>query len=131
VQNNACAFISSADLRELSRLDIVSKSAEIMTDFVLAPFVLLVLLALPHMCPRNWLQRKSFKEVKWIDYFNIMFWNLNSWDCVSTLAGEVKDPAKMFPKAVLRSVQVVRFQQFHSVLPPLKPELNPKSAPQA
>jgi amino acid transporter len=88
-------------------LDIVGKSAEVITILVLAPFVLLLLLAIPHMHPENWLDSKPLKEVNWIDYFNIMFWNLNSWDSVSTLAGEVRDPARMVPKALFFSVQIV------------------------
>jgi amino acid transporter len=88
-------------------LDTVGKSAEVITIFVLAPFVLLGILALPHMHPVNWLDRKSFKDVDWIGFCNIMFWNLNSWDCISTLAGEVRDPARMIPKALAYSMQIV------------------------
>jgi amino acid transporter len=101
--------ISSAAMIYLNYrgLDIVGKSAEVITIVVLAPFVVLAILAIPHMHPANWLESKPLKEVNWIDYFNIMFWNLNSWDSVSTLAGEVRDPARMFPKALFFSVQIV------------------------
>lgn len=36
-----------------------------------------------------------------------MFWNLNYWDKASTLAGEVDDPRKTFPKAVFGAVALV------------------------
>ncbi|RLN27643.1 hypothetical protein C2845_PM05G03700 [Panicum miliaceum] len=40
-------------------------------------------------------------------YFNSMFWNLNYWDKASTLAGEVEEPRKTFPKAVFGAVGLV------------------------
>ncbi|KAK1650881.1 hypothetical protein QYE76_068686 [Lolium multiflorum] len=36
-----------------------------------------------------------------------MFWNLNYWDKASTLAGEVDEPRKTFPKAVFGAVGLV------------------------
>uniref|UniRef100_A0A0A9D6W8 PtrLAT7 n=1 Tax=Arundo donax TaxID=35708 RepID=A0A0A9D6W8_ARUDO len=36
-----------------------------------------------------------------------MFWNLNYWDKASTLAGEVEEPRKTFPKAVFGAVGLV------------------------
>jgi amino acid transporter len=89
-------------------LDIVGRSAEVITVLTLLPFLALFLLAIPHMQPSNWLQVKPLGEVDWINYFNIMFWSLNSWDSVSTLAGEVRDPSRMLPKALFFSVQLVR-----------------------
>lgn len=44
-----------------------------------------------------------------------MFWNLNYWDKTSTLAGEVEDPIRTFPKALPGAVVVV----FTSYLIPL------------
>ncbi|KAL2930665.1 hypothetical protein RDABS01_036075, partial [Bienertia sinuspersici] len=37
----------------------------------------------------------------WSLFFNTLFWNLNFWDNASTLAGEVENPQKTFPKALL------------------------------
>ncbi|KAI6678151.1 hypothetical protein NL676_038947 [Syzygium grande] len=36
-----------------------------------------------------------------------MFWNLNYWDKASTLAGEVENPSKTFPKALFGAVVLV------------------------
>ena len=36
-----------------------------------------------------------------------MFWNLNMWDRVSTLAGEVSDPRRTLPRAMLLAVLMV------------------------
>ncbi len=40
-------------------------------------------------------------------YVNVMFWNLNMWDRVSTLAGEVSDPRRTLPRALLLAVLLV------------------------
>lgn len=39
-------------------------------------------------------------EKNWSLFFNTLFWNLNFWDNASTLAGEVEQPQKTFPKAL-------------------------------
>jgi len=44
-----------------------------------------------------------------------MFWNLNYWDKASTLAGEVENPSKTFPKALVGGLVLV----FSSYLIPL------------
>ena len=36
-----------------------------------------------------------------------MFWNLNYWDSVSCLAGEVANPSRTFPRALLWAVVLV------------------------
>jgi amino acid transporter len=36
-----------------------------------------------------------------------MFWNLNYWDKASTLAGEVENPSKTFPKALFGALILV------------------------
>ena len=40
----------------------------------------------------------------WNLFFNTLFWNLNFWDNVSTVAGEVDKPQKNFPLALLVAV---------------------------
>ncbi|KAF2314537.1 hypothetical protein GH714_027405 [Hevea brasiliensis] len=40
----------------------------------------------------------------WTLFFNTLFWNLNFWDNVSTLAGEVDKPQKIFPLALFVAV---------------------------
>lgn len=87
-------------------LHIVGVSAIIITLFSLSPFLIMSLMAVPKIRPRRWLEI----DVKRIDlgsYFNCMFWNLNYWDKASTLAGEVEDPGRNFPKAVFGAVGLV------------------------
>ncbi|XP_044504811.1 probable polyamine transporter At3g13620 [Mangifera indica] len=71
----------------------------------LSPFVLMSLISIPKIHPHRWLSlgQKGVKK-DWNLFFNTLFWNLNFWDNVSTLAGEVDKPQKTFPKALLVAV---------------------------
>ncbi|KAF2314523.1 hypothetical protein GH714_027271 [Hevea brasiliensis] len=53
----------------------------------------------------RWLSlgQKGVKK-DWTLFFNTLFWNLNFWDSVSTLAGEVDKPQKTFPVALFVAV---------------------------
>ena len=49
-------------------------------------------------------------DMKSIDsnvFLNILLWNLNYWDNISTFAGEVKNPRKIIPKSFLFAVILV------------------------
>lgn len=71
----------------------------------LAPFLLMSLIAIPQIHPRRWISlgQKGVKK-DWNLFFNTLFWNLNFWDNVSTVAGEVESPQKTFPVALLSAV---------------------------
>lgn len=87
-------------------LHVVGKVAVAMTAFTLLPFILMCLLGAPHVDPSNWLV-VDWKAVQWVPFLNVMFWSLNYWDSVSTLAGEVSDPARTFPRALSIAVVLV------------------------
>lgn len=61
---------------------------------------------IPHVRPANWFVM-DWTSIKWIPFLNIMFWNLNYWDTVSTLAGEVDDPARTYPRALGGAIVLV------------------------
>ncbi|XP_051132269.1 probable polyamine transporter At3g13620 [Andrographis paniculata] len=71
----------------------------------LAPFVLMSVIAIPQIRPHRWISlgQKGVKK-DWNLFFNTLFWNLNFWDNVSTLAGEVENPKKSFPLGLLCAV---------------------------
>lgn len=87
-------------------LHIVGFSAVSLAVFSLCPFVVMAIISIPRIRVKQWLV-VDFKKVEWRGYFNSMFWNLNYWDKASTLAGEVENPSKTFPKALLGAVVVV------------------------
>jgi len=49
----------------------------------------------------------EWEEVAWGNYLNILFWNLNYWDSISTIVGEVDDPQRTLPKALSWAVLLV------------------------
>ena len=73
---------------------------------IVLPFAVLCLLCIPRINPRNWI-KVDWDTVDWLKFFNVQFWNLNYWDACSTLAGEVDDPARTFPRAMLSAVLLV------------------------
>ncbi|XP_031099453.1 probable polyamine transporter At3g13620 [Ipomoea triloba] len=86
-------------------LSIVGWTAVALGVVSLAPFVLMSLIAIPKIHPHRWgsLGQKGVKK-DWNLYFNTLFWNLNFWDNVSTMAGEVENPRKIFPLALFVAV---------------------------
>ncbi|WOL10478.1 putative polyamine transporter isoform X1 [Canna indica] len=87
-------------------LNIVGLAAVALTVFSLSPFVVMTVLAIPRIRPRRWLA-VDLKVTNFRGYFNSMFWNLNYWDKASTLAGEVDDPSRSFPRAIFGAVMLV------------------------
>ncbi|KAK3011085.1 hypothetical protein RJ639_012163 [Escallonia herrerae] len=76
----------------------------------LLPFIIMSLTAIPQIHPHRWvsLGQQGVKKV-WNLFFNTLFWNLNFWDNVSTMAGEVEKPQKTFPTALFSAVILTCF----------------------
>jgi amino acid transporter len=70
----------------------------------LSPFLLMTAVALPKIRPHRWGGVPADKD--WKLFFNTLFWNLNYWDSVSTMAGEVDRQGKTLPKALLSAVSM-------------------------
>ena len=87
-------------------LDVVGGAAIGATAFIVAPFVALVALASPSVRAKNW-SIIDPSTIRWGAFINVMFWNLNYWDSVSTLAGEVAEPGKTLPRALAVAVLLV------------------------
>uniref|UniRef100_A0A0E0CD72 Amino acid transporter transmembrane domain-containing protein n=1 Tax=Oryza meridionalis TaxID=40149 RepID=A0A0E0CD72_9ORYZ len=71
--------------------------------FSLLPFFVMGLIALPKLRAARWLVI-DLHNVDCNLYLNTLFWNLNYWDSINTLAGEVKNPGKTLPKALFYAV---------------------------
>ncbi|KAL6961938.1 hypothetical protein U1Q18_036897 [Sarracenia purpurea var. burkii] len=82
-------------------LSIVGYTAVGLGIVSLSPFILLSLISIPKIDPSRWISlgQEGVKK-DWRLFFNTLFWNLNSWDNASTLAGEVDQPQKTYPKAL-------------------------------
>ncbi|KAL6961939.1 hypothetical protein U1Q18_036898 [Sarracenia purpurea var. burkii] len=82
-------------------LSIVGYTAVGLGIVSLSPFILLSLISIPRIDPSRWISlgQEGVKK-DWRLFFNTLFWNLNFWDNASTLAGEVYQPQKTYPKAL-------------------------------
>jgi len=98
-----CFFLSWLNYRGLTVVGLTAVTSGLL---VLSPFIVLIALCLPQMQWSNLVQM-DLKSVDWPTFLNVMFWNLNYWDGVSTLAGEVEAPAKTLPRALLVAVLLV------------------------
>ncbi|KQK00894.1 hypothetical protein BRADI_3g52510v3 [Brachypodium distachyon] len=74
--------------------------------FSLIPFLVMGLVSIPKLRPARWLA-VDLHDVDWNLYLNTLFWNLNYWDSISTLSGEVENPSKTLPKALFYAVILV------------------------
>ncbi|OWM69268.1 probable polyamine transporter At3g13620 [Punica granatum] len=86
-------------------LSVVGYATVVLGVVSLMPFILMSAIAIPKIRPNRWLSlgEKGVKK-DWTLYFNTLFWNLNFWDCVSTLAGEVDRPQRTFPMGLFCAV---------------------------
>ncbi|KAF4695627.1 hypothetical protein FOZ60_004124 [Perkinsus olseni] len=80
-------------------LKVVGWLAVVMMCFVLSPFIVFIIMGAPRVDPSNWLLER--RDMEWTKWLNVLFWNLNYWDSVSTLAGEVENARSAMPKALL------------------------------
>lgn len=87
-------------------LIIVGWVAVFLGVFSILPFIAMGFFAIPKLEVSRWLVA-DFSNVDWSLYLNTLFWNLNYWDSISTLAGEVRNPKKTLPKALFYAVILV------------------------
>ena len=73
------------------------------------------LVPIPKLEPSRWLE-VNLHDVDWNLYLNTLFWNLNYWDSISTLAGEVDNPKRTLPKSLLCTLILVVLGYFFPLL---------------
>ncbi|CAA0827756.1 Probable polyamine transporter [Striga hermonthica] len=96
-------------------LTIVGWVAILLGAFSLLPFIFMGFVAIPQIEPSRWLVL-DLKKVDWALYLNTLFWNLNYWDSISTLAGEVENPGRTLPKALFYALVLVVVSYFFPLL---------------
>ncbi|XP_077238068.1 polyamine transporter RMV1-like [Tasmannia lanceolata] len=96
-------------------LTIVGWVAFLLGVFSLLPFVVMGFVSIPKLKPSRWFV-VNIHNVNWGLYVNSLFWNLNYWDSISTLAGEVHEPKKTLPKALFYALILVVSGYFFPLL---------------
>ena len=107
-----------------SGLHIVGNLSIVISIISMSPFVIMVILAIPKIDTNRWtvmpiqevetdddgvglIPTPLFSGVHWRPLLNNLFWNLNSFDVGASFAGEVRDPEKVFPRAMFMSIVMV------------------------
>ncbi|CAI9104773.1 OLC1v1003525C1 [Oldenlandia corymbosa var. corymbosa] len=96
-------------------LTIVGWAAILLGVFSLLPFLFMGLVAIPNLEASRWFV-VDVNHVDWGLYLNTLFWNLNYWDSISTLAGEVENPSRTLPKALFYALILVVLGYFFPLL---------------
>ncbi|KAI5438263.1 probable polyamine transporter At1g31830 isoform X1 [Lathyrus oleraceus] len=96
-------------------LTIVGFAAVCLGVFSLLPFVVMGFMSIPEIKPARWFET-NLDDVNWNLYLNTLFWNLNYWDSISTLAGEVENPKKTLPKGLFFALILVVVAYFFPLL---------------
>ncbi|KAL6544181.1 proline dehydrogenase [Orobanche gracilis] len=96
-------------------LTIVGWVAVLLGIFSILPFLVMGFISIPKLRPERWLV-VDIHNVNWNLYLNTLFWNLNYWDSISTLAGEVENPKKSLPKGLLYALILVILGYFFPLL---------------
>ncbi|CAH8389716.1 unnamed protein product [Eruca vesicaria subsp. sativa] len=98
-------------------LSIVGLTAVLLGVFSILPFVVMCLMSVPKVEPLRWfVVSEGLKGVDFGLYLNTLFWNLNYWDSISTLSGEVVNPSRTLPKALFYALLLVVLSYIFPVL---------------
>jgi len=81
----------------------VGLASLVMTFLLLAPFVLLVLISASHHA----VTPPPVASSGWLAAILVAMWNFMGWDNASTVAGEVENPQRTYPLAMLITVCLV------------------------
>lgn len=98
-------------------LKVVGRVSVLLTIFILSPFLVLAGLGYDQVDTNNWaISKPGDGEGDLYAFANVMFWNLNYWDSVSTLGGEIGHASTVLPKALLTAVVLVCAGYFFPLL---------------
>lgn len=103
-------FIWSLALVNMRGSDVVGDSSKLFLVIVLAPFVLLFVVGLFKM-DRNPFQPFVFEGTGFGTAFGsglfVIMWNYMGWDGLSTVAGEIRNPRRDYPRALAITIPLI------------------------
>ena len=101
------AFVIVITWLNIRGIQLVGLVSIVFTLFVLAPFVTMVILGAPRMDTSHWLA--STGNPDWPLLLSVLLWNTSGWDNAGCCAGEVANPGKSYPRAMIIAVLLVTF----------------------
>ncbi|KAL3915587.1 MAG: hypothetical protein SGILL_005579, partial [Bacillariaceae sp.] len=96
-------------------LDVVGNMSVLIGILSMSPFLVMVMMGTFKLDPSRWLETMAESSspssptygILWRPFLNNLFWNLNSFDSAASYSGEVDNPGKTMPRAMLISVVMV------------------------
>ena len=104
-----CAsMLACVAVLNLLGVDAVASVSVLFTVLVISPFAALVVIGLPAVDPGAWLLGSSTPGgPRWVTFLSILLWNTSGYDSVGALAGEVENPGRDFPRAMVASIVLI------------------------
>ncbi|EPS64008.1 hypothetical protein M569_10772, partial [Genlisea aurea] len=101
-------FVMISGILNYIGIAIVSYVVVGLAIIAVSPIITLWFASIPKLRPHRWISlgQKGVKK-DWNLYINTLLWNLNNWDAISTMAGEVEKPKKIIPLALFVTVILV------------------------
>jgi amino acid transporter len=84
---------------------LVGLSSIIFSFIVLVPFAVMVAVGAPQVQVSNWF--KSTDGIDWALLSSVLLWNTSGWDNAGCCAGEVANPNRAYPRAMILTVLLV------------------------
>ncbi|EQC39465.1 hypothetical protein SDRG_02909 [Saprolegnia diclina VS20] len=79
-------------------IQLVGHALVYLSVFILTPFALLCVVALPRMDVANWMVMRP--DPNWTQLLGLLCWNFRGFDATGAYAGAVADPTRTFPRAM-------------------------------
>jgi len=99
------AVVSVVTWMNVRGIRLVGLSSMIFTLVVLAPFAALVAIGAPQVQSSNWFARAD--DIQWALLLSVLLWNTSGWDNAGCCAGEVANPDRTYPRAMILTVTLV------------------------
>jgi amino acid transporter len=99
------ALISVITWLNIRSTRLVGLSSVVFSLLVIAPFAVMVVLGAPQVDPTQWLKHSN--NISWPLLLSTLLWNTSGWDNAGCCAGEVENPSRVYPRAMVYSVLLV------------------------
>ncbi|KAF0720612.1 Aste57867_169 [Aphanomyces stellatus] len=92
-------------LPTLFSIKIVGRTMLILAIIVALPFLVMVFVAIPQINPSNWLAVNENRN--WVNLVSVLYWNYSGFDAAGAYAGEIVDPKRTYPRAMILTVVMI------------------------
>ncbi|CAK4071633.1 unnamed protein product [Aphanomyces euteiches] len=92
-------------LPTLFSIKIVGRTMLVLAIVVALPFLVMVFVAIPQINPSHWLVVNENRN--WVNLISVLYWNYSGFDAAGAYAGEIVDPKRTYPRAMVLTVVMI------------------------